>query len=179
MRDYVKYAGVLFTITLVVAVLLGVVNMLTAPVIEKNTADKLKLATEAVLDGKIDYTTESDHPIEGESTVQKITSYITLEGKVVYVVNVVTTGYGGEIEMVVGFNNRGLVSGIEIVNMNETPGLGANAKGNTEWLSQFMGKGQDELDAITGATVTSEAIQQGVNDARAQVMRIAGGAEFE
>ncbi len=179
MRDYVKYAGVLFAITLVVAVLLGVVNMFTAPVIEQNTADKLKLATEAVLDGQIDYSTEADHPIEGESTVQKITSYITLGDRVVYVVKVVPTGYGGEIEMLVGFDNRGLVTGVEIVNMSETPGLGANAKGNTDWLSQFMGKGQDELDAITGATVTSEAIQQGVNDARAQVMRIAGGAEFE
>ena len=40
-------------------------------------------------------------------------------------------------------------------------------------------EGQDELDVITGATITSKAIQQGVEDARAQVTKIAGGAEFE
>ncbi len=179
MRDYVKYAGILFAITLVTALLLGVVNMYTAPVIEKNSADNLKMAVETVVEGKIDYSTAADHPVEGESTVQQITSYITYEDKVVYAVKVVPVGYGGDIEMMVGFDNRGLVTGVEIVNMNETPGLGAVAKGNEEWLSQFLGKGQDRLDAITGATITSKAIQQGVNDARAQVMRIAGGAEIE
>ena len=179
MRDYVKYAGILFAITLITALLLGVVNLFTAPVIEKNSADNLKLATEVVVDGEIDNSPATNYPVEGKSTVQSITSYINSEDRIVYAVKVVPAGYGGDIEMMIGFNNRGMVTGIEIINMSETPGLGAVAKDNEQWLSQFMGKGQDELDAITGATITSKAIQQGVNDARAQVMRIVGGAEFE
>ena len=179
MRDYIKYAGILFAITLVVAVLLGVVNLFTAPVIEQNSAENLKAAVENVVDGDIDYSTASNHSVEGESTVQSITSYINNEDRIVYAVRVVTTGYGGDIEMMIGFDNRGLVTGVEIINMSETPGLGAVAKDNEEWLSQFMGKGQEDLDTITGATITSKAIEKGVNDAKAQVMNIIGGAEFE
>lgn len=179
MRDYVKYAGILFAITLVTALLLGVVNMFTAPVIEQNSAENLKIAIENVVEGKIDHSTAKDHSVAEGDTVRQITSYKTYEDKVVYAVRVVPTGYGGDIEMMIGFDEEGLVTGVEIVNMSETPGLGAVAKGNEQWLSQFMGKGQDELDVITGATITSKAIQQGVEDARAQVTKIAGGAEFE
>ena len=179
MRDYVKYAGILFAITFVVALLLGVVNMLTASVIEQNTADKLKLAVQAVVDGEIDYSTAADHPVEGESTVKEITSYITLGDKVVYAVKAVPVGYGGDIEMMIGLDGNGLVTGVEIINMSETPGLGAVAKGNAQWLSQFMGKGKGELDAITGATITSKAVEQGVADARKQVLRISGGGALE
>ena len=179
MRDYIKYAGILFAITLVVAVLLGVVNMFTAPIIEKNSADKQNMAIESVVDGKIDYSTMAHHTVEGESSVREIVSFITVDDKVVYAVKSVPVGYGGDIEMMIGFNEAGLVTGVEIINMSETPGLGAVAKGNTKWLSQFMGKGSKELDAITGATITSEAIKKGVDDAKIQIMNIIGGAGIE
>lgn len=179
MRDYVKYAGILFAITLVVAMLLGVVNMFTAPVIEQNSADKLNMAVENVVEGKIDTTTKKTYAVQGEGTVREITSYINEKGVAVYVVKSVPAGYGGDIEMMIGFDEKGLVTGVEIINMSETPGLGAVAKGNTKWLSQFMGEGTGELDAITGATITSEAIKKGVDDAKIQIMNIIGGAEVE
>lgn len=181
MRDYVKYAGILFAITFVTALLLGVVNSFTAPVIEKNTADKMTAAVETVVEGKIDTATAIEHPVKGESTVQNITSYMNDSGKTVYAVNVIPVGYGGDIEMMVGLNDSGAVTGVEIINMSETPGLGAAAKGNTQWLSQFLGDGSNDLDAITGATITSKAIQQGVNDAKIQVNKITvtGGAAVE
>lgn len=179
MRDYVKYAGILFAITLVVALLLGVVNMFTAPVIEQNNVNKLNMAVEAVVEGKIDANTARDYAVQGESTVKQITSYKNDSDKIVYAVRAVPVGYGGDIEMMIGFNEAGLVTGVEIINMSETPGLGAVAKGNTKWLSQFMGEGSEELDAITGATITSEAIKKGVDDAKVQVMNIIGGAGNE
>ena len=181
MRDYVKYAGILFAITFVTALLLGVVNNFTAPVIEKNTANKMTAAVETVVEGKIDASTASEYSVQGESTVKSITSYINDSGKTVYAVNVIPVGYGGDIEMMVGLNDSGAVTGVEIINMSETPGLGAVAKGNTQWLSQFLGDGSNELDAITGATITSKAVQQGVNDARSQVDKIiiTGGEEVE
>lgn len=179
MRDYVKYAGILFAITFVTALLLGVVNNFTAPVIEKNTADKMTAAVETVVEGKIDSATAIEHTVQGESTVQQITSYVNDSDKTVYAVKAVPTGYAGGIEMMVGLDEAGNVTGVEIITMSETPGLGAVAKGNTQWLSQFLGEGKDELDAITGATITSKAVQQGVNDAKSQVMKIMGGAEVE
>lgn len=179
MRDYIKYAGILFAITFVTALLLGVVNNFTAPVIVGNTADKMKTAVEAVVEGKIDSATAKDYPVQGESTVQQIISYVNDSGKTVYAVKAVPTGYAGDIEMMVGLDETGNVTGVEIITMSETPGLGAGVKGNEKWLSQFLGEGQDELDAITGATITSKAVQQGVDDAKSQIMKITGGAEVE
>ncbi len=179
MRDYVKYAGILFAITLVTALLLGVVNNFTAPVIEKNTEKKLTLAIESVVEGKIDTSTAKSFDPQGETTVTEITSYINDADKTVYAVRTSPTGYGGDIEMIVGLNDTGMVTGVEIINMSETPGLGAAAKGNEKWLSQFLGEGKEQLDAITGATITSKAVRLGVDDARQQVLKITGGAEVE
>ena len=179
MRDYVKYAGILFAITFVTALLLGVVNNFTAPVIENFKNEKMKAAIEVVVDGNIAVATEEKHDVEGESSVQEITSYMNDKGSKVYAVKAVPVGYAGDIEMMIGLNSDGKVTGVEIINMSETAGLGANAKGNTEWLAQFLGKGKDKLDSITGATITSKAVQKGVNDARAQVEKIAGGVDVE
>ncbi len=179
MRDYVKYAGILFAITFVTALLLGVVNNFTAPVIENFKYEKMRAAIEVVVDGNIDMATEEKHNVQGESSVQEITSYMNDKGNRVYAVKAVPVGYAGDIEMMIGINNEGMVTGVEIINMSETAGLGANAKGNTEWLAQFLGKGRDRLVSITGATITSKAVQKGVNDARAQVEKIAGGVGFE
>lgn len=179
MRDYVKYAGILFAITCVTALLLGVVNMFTAPVIEKYGEDKVKAAVETVVEGNIDVTTAVEYEVDGESTVEQITSYVNSEGKTVYAVKSVPVGYAGDIEMMIGFDDQCMVTGVEIINMSETAGLGANAKGNTKWLSQFMGEGQDKLDALTGATVTSKAVEKGIKDARLQIEKIVGGADVE
>ena len=179
MRDYVKYAGILFAITFVTALLLGVVNNFTAPLIEQYNENKMKAAIETVVEGNIDISTANEYEVDGENTVQQITSYMNDDGKVVYAVKTVPSGYAGDIEMMIGFDAEGMVTGVEIINMSETAGLGANAKGNTEWLSQFMGEGQEKLDAMTGATITSKAVKKGVDEAREQIMKITGGAEIE
>ncbi len=179
MRDYMKYAGILFAITFVTALLLGVVNKFTAPVIAQYGEEKVKAAIEAVVEGKIDLSTAKEYKVEGDSTVQQITSYVNNSEDVVYAVKSVPVGYAGDIEMMIGLDKDCKVTGVEIINMSETPGLGAKAKGNAEWLSQFLGKGQEKLDAITGATITSKAVQTGVEDAKKQVEAIAGGVDFE
>lgn len=179
MRDYLKYAGILFAITFVTALLLGVVNNFTAPVIEQYNTDKEKAAIETVVEGKIDMSTAKEYEVEGKSTVQKVTSYTNDSEDTVYAVKAVPTGYAGDIEMMIGLDDECKVTGIEIIKMSETPGLGAKAKGNAQWLQQFMGEGSDKLDAITGATITSRAVQSGVEDAKKQVSTILGGADFE
>ncbi len=179
MRDYFRYTGILFAITFVTALLLGVVNKFTAPVIKQHNEEKIRIATEAVVNGKIDISTAREHNVDGQSAVQHITSYKNDSDNTVYAVKTVVAGYAGDIEMLIGFDAGCKITGIEFVSMNETPGLGAKAMGNTQWLSQFMGKGNGELDAITGATVTSKAIQKGVEDAREQIEEIAGGVRFE
>ena len=78
--------------------------------------------------------------------------------------------------MVVGVDLNGAVTGISIVKMTETSGLGANAS-NTSFREQYVGKtgtlavdkDGGEIVALTGATVTSRAVTNGVNAVLATV----------
>lgn len=88
-------------------------------------------------------------------------------------------GYAGEIEVVVGFNPDGTVATpIRILRHSETPGLGARVR--DDWFRvQFAGAGEDrrlsvgdDVDGITGATISSQAVALAVGDALAQIVNI-------
>jgi len=93
-----------------------------------------------------------------------------------YVVFAGGPGLWGEIEAVIGFTEtRDKLTGVEFIKQNETPGLGARIA--EEWFKeQFRGKmgpfvlvpestaeGEKELDAITGATRTSNFVLEIIN----------------
>jgi len=91
-----------------------------------------------------------------------------------YVIETVTAGYAGEIVMLVGVNNDGYVTGLQVRDMEETLGLGMNGMFDHEFLAQYLNtSGEAEVganvDAISGATVTSKAITRAVNSAIAVV----------
>ena len=84
-------------------------------------------------------------------------------------------GYGGDIQITVGITSDGTVNGISILSISETAGLGMRAK-EASFQDQFAGKNvkkftytktgasaDDEIDALSGATVTSNAMTNGVN----------------
>lgn len=111
-----------------------------------------------------------------------------------YVIETATQGYAGEITMLVGVNNEGRVTGLVICDMQETWGLGGKALTDHEFLAQFLNTSGNasiatnadaatfatseetasegdtvEVDAVTGATVTSKAVARSVNSAVAVV----------
>lgn len=91
-----------------------------------------------------------------------------------YVIETVTAGYAGDIRMFIGVSEDGKVTGLVVREMSETAGLGLNALNDTDFLFQFLNtQGNAEVgtnvDAITGATVTSKAITRCVNSAVAYV----------
>ena len=86
-------------------------------------------------------------------------------------------GYGGTIEFVVGIREDGTVNGYSITDISETVGLGMNAQ-EEEFSSQFENKNveyftftktgstaENEVDAISGATITTTAMTNGMNAA--------------
>ena len=86
-----------------------------------------------------------------------------------------TEGYGGEIKMSVGVDASGAITGLEVLSMSETAGLGAKCT-SEEFRGQFVGinadeitvvkgeaGGDNEIAAISGATVTSNAVTKAVN----------------
>lgn len=91
-----------------------------------------------------------------------------------YVIETVTAGYAGDITMLIGVSNDGVVTGLVVRELNETITLGANALSDHAFLAQFLNTSGDaevgtNVDAITGATVTSKAITRCVNSAVAYV----------
>ena len=91
-----------------------------------------------------------------------------------YVVETTVAGYAGEIRLWVGVSDRGRVTGLVVRDMAETFGLGREALTDVDYLAQYLDTDGgvavgENVDAITGATVTSRAITRGVNSAAAFV----------
>lgn len=157
---------VLFAISAVVALLLGVTNMVTDPYIKANEKAKNDAAMAAVLPA--DSYTQVDYA-GSDKTVEAVYQ----AGDKGWVVQVSPAGsFSGTLTIMVGVDNGGVVTGVEVVKTGETSGLGANA-GKPAFKGQFAGKSGTlavskdggEIDAITGATITSRAVTNGVNTA--------------
>lgn len=91
-------------------------------------------------------------------------------GETGFVVEVATQGYADEIVLLVGVSNEGKVTGLTIRDIHETYGLGNTALTDWEFLAQYLNTTGDakvgqNVDAISGATVTSKAITRAVNAA--------------
>ena len=96
------------------------------------------------------------------------------KGETGFVIQSVAYGYAGNITLLVGVSNEGTVTGLVVRDLSETCGLGANALNDTEFLKQFLGTSGEaqvgeNIDAMTGATVSSKAITRAVNSAVAYV----------
>jgi electron transport complex protein RnfG len=167
-KDIVKYGIILATVAAISAAALSLTYVLTAPRIAQLKAEETRQALKEVLP-------EADSYKVGEKTIdgEIISYFIGRSGKneVGRAVMVAPGGYAGPIEMLVGIDSNGTVRGVKILALIETPGLGLNAS-DSEFLSQFRGKTIDDklkaksdIDAITGATVTSQAAADGVREA--------------
>ncbi len=165
----IKLALILFTISAVCVFILALCNNLTKDTIYKINIENEEKARKEVLVAKTFEKVEYD----GEEEV-----YIGKNGeeKVGYAIKVSPKGFGGNIDMMVGIDKDGLVTGISIINILETPGLGSKAN-DDKFLSQYTGLSKNitviksgiangnEINAISGATVTSNAVTKGVNEA--------------
>ena len=161
----VQLAAILFAISAVCALLLGLVNLITAEPIQKAKDEKTQKAMAEVLAAdsyqQIDYT-------GGDALVQAVYQ----AGDAGYVVQVTPSGFGGVIDMMVGVGADGNVTGVSNISMSETSGLGSNAKKET-FRTQYTGqpgpfavtKDGGQINALTGATITSRAVSSGVNAA--------------
>ena len=164
---------VLLIISAVVALLLGVVNYVTAPAIAANEKAKNEAAMAAVLPA------DSYTPVDysgGDTTIEAVYQ----AGDAGYVFQVSPSGsFSGTLTIMVGVSGEGQVTGVEIVKTAETSGLGANAT-KEAWRAQFIGKSGTlavtkdggEIEALTGATITSRAVTSGVNSAIAAVAEL-------
>ncbi len=149
------------------ALLLFVVSAATAASLETNAKEELNSMMASLLPGSENFEQEV-YDGEDESIVA------VYKGETGYVIQTSTYGYAGDVVLLVGVDNDGNVTGLVVREMTETYGLGRNALTDMEFLSQFLGTAGDaeignNVDALSGATVTSKAVARGVNAAVAYV----------
>ena len=149
-------------IILAAAILFGL-NFGLASLREEIRLQELTAKMQTILPGSNVFTEEA---YTGEDA-NIVTTYKAENG---YVVETCTYGYAGEITMLIGVSNEGTVTGLQVRDMRETQGLGGEALWNWEFLIQFLNNAGDaeigeNIDGLTGATVTSKAIARSVNSA--------------
>ena len=171
MREILKLGGKLLLLAAVAGLLLGLTNAVTAEPIARQQIAEANAARRAVLPEAQDFA-----PVEtADDAVDELYRGTDASGATVgYTGKITVKGYGGPIEVTVGVGLDGKITGVNGggTNFSETAGLGANAA-KEQFRSQYVGgsgifavdKDGGDIDSLTGATITSRAVTNGVNTA--------------
>lgn len=175
-NNIVKDALILFAITVCAGLLLGLTYTVTKEPIAMQQIKIRDAALNSVIKDADFEQIEED--LSKQPVITEIYEASRNDEVVGYAFKLVTKeGYGGDIELIVGINADSTISGIDIIKHSETPGLGANAD-NDKFKDQFVAKptkqltvvkdGADtdtEIDSLSGATISSRAVTNAVNEA--------------
>jgi len=186
MKNMLKEAAILFAITVIAGAILGFIyDMTKDPIAEQNAKAKREACQEVFADAQdfaaLDVSEEEAAAVLTENGYEKVSVNEVMEAKdasgaVLGYVMIVTAhdGYGGDIQFSMGVRMDGTLNGISLLDISETPGLGMRAE---EVLKpQFTEKhvpaftytktgaaSEDQIDAISGATITTTAVVKAVN----------------
>ena len=176
-NDIIKPVAVLLAICIIIPLALSLTNRITkdkiAELDEKNSRE-----TMASLIKADSFTEEGFKDGENEFTY----NLALKDGEIVgYIFKTAEKGYGGDVSVLTAVNKVGTVESVAILDVsNETPGLGQNAA-KESFYTQYEGKtsgisllkngadsAKNEVNAVTGATITSTAVNKAVNQALEQ-----------
>lgn len=200
MSKIIKDCAVLFVITLVAGFILGGVYDITkGPIAEQEEVAKQEAYKQVFADAQAFEASEGVNAEAAQkvvaasgdtaTTINEVLAAVDADKKVIGYVFSVTNpeGYGGNIQLSVGIKNDGTVNGYEVLSISETAGLGMKAT-EAEFKDQFKGKKAEKLevvktgakeeqqiDAISGATITSTAVTKEINACLAYVNSMKGG----
>ena len=190
MSKIIKDAIALTLITLVAGMALGAVHGITKePIARQEALAKEAAYKEVFADAESYETVEMTDELANQlrssldsegykaQSIDEVVDAVDGSGNSLgYVITVITSeGYGGDIKFSMGIQADGTMNGMSILSISETAGLGMRAN-TDEFKSQFVGKNTDqivytkngasadnEIDALSGATVTTNAMTNGVN----------------
>ena len=185
MKEMMKNTGIMVAITLIAGLLLGIVYQVTKEPMAVQEAKAKQEACQEVFADASSFDAVEVAAVEesawssagyGQETIDEVMMAKDSAGETLgYVVTVTTKeGYGGVIRFTLGVRMDGTVNGISILSISETAGLGMRAE---EVLKpQFADKNvekfeytksgatsESQVDAISGATITTNAVTNGVN----------------
>ena len=186
MNKIIKNTLILAAITVVSGLVLGAAYEVTKGPIAQTQAKQKQEACQAVypeadsfeaMDVDQKAAKEAIKKMGTNATVDEVYSAVMDGSEAGYVITVTDKdGYGGDIQITVGIQKDGTISGISFLSISETAGLGMNAQ-KPAFYEQYVGKQTDKfyvskdggegepIDAISGATFTSRAVTGAVNAA--------------
>lgn len=197
-----KEALILTVITLLSGLLLGYVHELTKEPIRKQQELAVQNACKAVFSQEPDCSFEEFQRVPSEELRESLsrqgveigTVYLALRAdgeQIGYVIQVTSSeGYGGKIVLYAGITVDGVLNDVSILSISETPGLGMRAgevllpQLHDKAVDQFTytktgSTAESELDAISGATITTKAVTNAVNGALKMAQELKGGGSNE
>ena len=203
MKNMMKDAAILLVITLFAGLVLGFVYQITKEPIALAEEKAAKEAYAEVFPEASEFEMLEDSPSEAEMaeweqagfagvTIENVLSALDKDKSTMGYVLTVTSheGYGGDITFTMGICNDGTLNGISILSISETAGLGMKAEAVLK--PQFAGKNaaaftytksgavsDDQIDAISGATVTTNAVTTAVNGGLYYFQNWLGGGSDE
>ena len=179
-KEILRPTAVLFVICVAVAAALAGTNLLTEERIAQQAVATAEESRKVVLPGAEEFQAQEDGAYYTGSAGGQLVGYVF---------ETEASGYGGKVKVMTGIDAEGAITGVVILSHDETPGLGANAE-KPDFLNQFLQQapkgglevikyqtpGEGQIQAMTGATVTSTAVTNAVNQAIAQYNIVKGGA---
>ena len=170
--EYLKPVVVLLAVCIVAGTALAAVNQTTAPIIQENEERKANETYFAVLP-------EADSFTRLECDLDGVTAALKADNGAGYVITAQSRGYGGQVPAAVAFSPEGEILRVMFTDNDETPGLGQKVSEDS-FSGQFSGREADALtldniDAISGATITSKAAVNAVNLAIEAFHQVTGG----
>ena len=198
-KSMIKDALILFAITLVAGLLLGFVYDVTKePIAQQKAKAKAEACKnvfaeadsfEAVVseDGPTAYfVADLNSNVDIDEVMQALDSSGQLLGYVITVTD--HEGYGGDIQFSMGVTLDGTLNGISLLSISETAGLGmkagdvlvpqfANKKVESFTYTKSGSTSDSEIDAISGATITTNAVVNGVNGGLLFFQNVLAGTE--
>lgn len=177
---------VLTVICLAVSAALAGTNLLTKDKIAEQQLQKAESSRKIVL--------HEANSFEAENAGTEREYYVGKSGEetVGYVFETTAKGYGGDVRVMTGISAEGAITGVIILSHGETPGLGANAEkeefraqyqqtvpSSALELVKYQTPGEGQVEAMTGATITSTAVTNAVNQAIDTYHSIFGGGDYD
>jgi len=157
---------VLCVICIVITGALAATNSVTAPIIKAATEEAQRLARVELLPDADDFT-----EVTGIS-VENVDSVYTANNGVGTIVTSSAKGYGGDVVVMTAFAPDGTIKQIKVTEQQETKGIGSKAADTPSYWESYQGLSaasplvlNEDVNAVTGATISSRAINNAVNSA--------------
>ncbi|MEG0876633.1 MAG: FMN-binding protein [Oscillospiraceae bacterium] len=167
---------VLVSICIVISAALAFANHITAPVIDAANKAKAEKAMAEVLPGGADFAL-----VELEGLPAEVTEVDAAGNGKGYVFIVKSSGYGGEMSIILGIDPEGKITGTKVITHNETQNMGTKVVNDgTDYQKQLIGMSDTaNIEAVSGATVSSDAMKNAVQTAFDAYASISDGTAKE